>query len=140
MIDHLSFYASDFEASRKFYEAVLPRLGYEMNAQMVSTWDPQFPTRRLCAFGPGQKRCLWLIETRDAATPRHVAFVAKSRADVDAFYHAAREMGAKDNGAPGLRPSYHENYYGAFVIDPDGNNVEAVCHGPKSQIIHSECA
>jgi predicted lactoylglutathione lyase len=96
---------------------------------MVSTWDPAFPTRRMCAFGP-QRPIFWVIEVREDATPRHTAFSARARAEVDAFYRAALAAGGRDNGAPGLRAIYHPNYYGAFVLDPDGNNVEAVCHEP----------
>ena len=83
---------------------------------------------RLCAFGPGRKPCFWLIEAKQAATPRHIAFAARERPAVDAFYQAALEIGARDNGPPGPRPMYHKDYYGAFVLDPDGNNIEAVCH------------
>lgn len=72
----------------------------------------------------------WISETREPATPRHIAFRAHSRTEVDAFHRAGLSLGAEDNGAPGLRPEYHSNYYGAFLLDPDGNNVEAVFHGP----------
>jgi catechol 2,3-dioxygenase-like lactoylglutathione lyase family enzyme len=131
MIDHLSTYTTDFPAAKRFYETVLATLGYSLNQEMVSTWDPEWPSRRICAFGPGKRTCLWLTEKREASTPRHTAFVAKNRKAVDAFYQAALAIGAKDNGAPGPRPHYHEHYYGAFVLDPDGNNIEAVCHTPE---------
>jgi len=129
MIDHLSFYATHYPASKAFYEAVLAPLGYGLVREMTATWDPEFPGRRMCAFGPPGKACLWLMEVKEPASPRHVAFTAKDRTAVDAFHHAALQSGAKDNGAPGERPIYHPHYYGAFVFDPDGNNVEAVFHG-----------
>lgn len=130
MIDHISYYATDFAQSKNFYIQALAPLGYVLTADMVSTWDKDFPNRRLSAFGPPDKRVFWLIEVRTPPTPRHIAFVAKTRAAVDAFYRAALATGAKSEGAPGPRESYHPNYYGAFVIDHDGNNVEAVCHLP----------
>jgi len=131
MIDHVSSYTTDFPAAKKFYETVLSALGYELNMELVTTWDPEFPTRRLCAFGSGRKPTFWVAEVREAASPRHIAFVAPNRAAVDAFHMAALNIGARDNGPPGPRPVYHADYYGAFVFDPDGNNVEAVCHAPQ---------
>ncbi len=128
MIDHLSTYATDFAATKAFYEKVLSPLGYRLVREMVAEWDRDFPTRRFCAFGPGDRPILWVIEVKERSTPRHVAFAAKDRASVDAFHAAALAVGAKDNGPPGPRPVYHPGYYGAFVFDPDGNNVEAVCH------------
>jgi catechol 2,3-dioxygenase-like lactoylglutathione lyase family enzyme len=128
MIDHLSFYATDFAKTKAFYEKALAPLGYGLVMELVAEWDKEWPTRRHCAFGPPKKACLWIGEVKEKATPRHVAFVATDRAAVDAFHAAALAAGGKDNGAPGPRPVYHAGYYGAFVIDPDGNNVEAVCH------------
>jgi catechol 2,3-dioxygenase-like lactoylglutathione lyase family enzyme len=132
MIDHLSTYTTDFPAAQRLYDAALRALGYERAVDMVATWDTEFPTRRMCAYGPPGKPVLWVIEVRpkDKATPRHLAFAASSRPGVDAFYRAALGAGGKDNGPPGLRPMYHANYYGAFVFDTDGNNIEAVCHSP----------
>ena len=132
MIDHLSTYTTDFPASQRIYDAALKALGFERVVNMVANWDPTFPTRRMCAYGPPGKPVLWIAEVKasDKATPRHVAFAAASKSAVDAFYRAALAAGAKDNGAPGPRPIYHEHYYGAFVFDPDGNNIEAVCHKP----------
>jgi catechol 2,3-dioxygenase-like lactoylglutathione lyase family enzyme len=129
MIDHLSFYTTDYSSSKAFYEAVLASLGHGLVQEMTATWDPEFPTRRMCAFGPPGKSILWLIEVKTPASPRHVAFTARNRAAVDAFHQTALKSGAKDNGAPGERPHYHPHYYGAFVLDPDGNNIEAVYHG-----------
>lgn len=130
MIDHLSFYATDYAASKAFYEAVLSSLGYGLAMEFQATWDPEFPERWMCAFGPPGKAVFWVIQVKAPASPRHVAFSAKDRASVDAFHRAALKAGGKDNGAPGARPHYHPNYYGAFALDPDGNNVEAVCHAP----------
>jgi catechol 2,3-dioxygenase-like lactoylglutathione lyase family enzyme len=132
MIDHLSTYTTDFPAAQRLYDAVTTVLGFARVVDMVATWDQDFPTRRFAAYGPPGKGVLWLIEVRakDKATPRHLAFAASTRAMVDAFYRAALAAGGKDNGAPGPRPVYHEHYYGAFVFDTDGNNIEAVCHAP----------
>ncbi len=131
MIDHLSTYATDYPATVAFYDAVFSPLGYAKNMEMTTEWDPEFPTRRICAFGLGPKPTFWVIEVKaeNTATPRHVAFVAADRAAVDAFHAAGLAAGAKDHGAPGERPQYHPGYYGAFLLDPDGNNVEAVHHG-----------
>jgi catechol 2,3-dioxygenase-like lactoylglutathione lyase family enzyme len=79
-------------------------------------------------LGRGGKPSLWLSQGEPPVSPLHIAFTAKNRAEVDAFHAAALAAGAKDNGAPGLRPHYHPNYYGSFAIDPDGHNIEAVCH------------
>lgn len=131
MIDHLSTYASDYIASRDFYIAAFRPLAYPMLFEEVTSWDADWPNRRMCAFGPEGKPVFWVIETRDAASPRHTAFVAPNRAAVAAFHQAGLAAGGQDNGAPGLRPIYHEHYFGAFLLDPDGNNVEAVCHAPE---------
>lgn len=130
MIDHLSSYATNYDLARNFYATVLPCLGYGMTTEGVANWDDGFPARRLCSFGPGKKPVFWVIETRDAVSPRHVAFSAPDHSAVRAFHRAALQVGGRDNGAPGLREAYHLNYFGAFVLDPDGNNVEAVCHAP----------
>jgi len=127
MIDHLSSYATDFAATRRFYEAALGALGYSVVSEMKLADDPDLPGRRICGFG-SDRPVFWVIEVREPATPRHVAFAAADRDAVAAFHVAALEGGGADNGAPGPRPIYHEHYFGAFVLDPDGNNVEAVCH------------
>jgi catechol 2,3-dioxygenase-like lactoylglutathione lyase family enzyme len=129
MIDHLSFYATDYDATLAFYKAVLPPLGYQLNLEMTAHWNPDWPEQRMCAFGPDKRMVLWIAEVKEAASPRHVAFEAADRAAVDAFHAAGIAIGARDNGAPGERPLYHPGYYGAFLLDPDGNNVEAVNHG-----------
>lgn len=128
MIDHLSTYATDFEATRRFYEAALKPLGSAVALELVATWDPEFPTRRMAAFGPDGRPVFWVIEQRVASTPRHVAFGARSAEAVKAFHRAALQAGGRDNGAPGPRPQYSAGYFGAYVLDPDGNNVEAVFH------------
>lgn len=128
MIDHLSFYTTDFDAAQKFYDAALGALGYVRNKNMVMTWDKALPNRRCCAYGEGEKPCFWVVESTEAASPRHLAFVAKSQDAVRAFHSVGIEAGGKDNGAPGPREHYHAGYYGSFLIDPDGNNVEAVIH------------
>jgi catechol 2,3-dioxygenase-like lactoylglutathione lyase family enzyme len=131
MIDHLSTYARDYLKTKNFYLAVFSELGFGLQTEMIATWNKYFPTQRMCAFGPEGKPVFWVIEVKEAYTPRHVAFTASSRTQVDAFYKAALAQGAEDNGEPGLRPQYHEHFYGAFVIDPDGNNAEAVFHSPE---------
>ena len=95
---------------------------------MVMSWATELPNRRACAFGLPDKPVFWVIEVREAASPRHIAFAADDRKSVEAFHRAALDAGGRDHGAPGPRPIYHEHYFGAFALDPDGNNVEAVCH------------
>jgi catechol 2,3-dioxygenase-like lactoylglutathione lyase family enzyme len=132
VIDHLSTYARDFPATRAFYLAALAPLGFGVQFEMELPEDEALPGRRACAFGPPDRSVFWVIETRQDVTPRHVAFAAADRAAVSAFHAAALGAGAADPGTPGLRPEYHEHYFGAFVLDPDGNNVEAVCHAPEA--------
>lgn len=123
MIDHTGFLVSNLQQSRRFYEQALAPLGYAMLFEV--------PGGGGMGFGEPPKPSFW-IGQGTPNTPRiHVAFSAKSRAVVDAFYKAALAAGGKDNGAPGVRPHYHPNYYGAFVLDPDGHNIEAVCHSPE---------
>ncbi|KUI98833.1 VOC family protein [Vibrio sp. MEBiC08052] len=131
MIDHISTYATDYEATKAFYAAAFAPLGYGLQMEFVAEWNEAFPQQRMCAFGPQDKPAFWIIETKESFTPRHVAFTAASRQLVDQFYAQAIAHGGQDNGKPGLRPMYHEHYYGAFALDPDGNNVEAVCHDPE---------
>src|SRR5206468_12463679 len=105
--------------SRAFYEQALAPLGWKV-AMAFDEW-------KTAGFGEADKPGFWISEREPYGTGTHVAFAAADRATVDAFHAAALAAGGRDNGAPGIRP-YHENYYGAFVLDPDGNNVEAVCH------------
>jgi catechol 2,3-dioxygenase-like lactoylglutathione lyase family enzyme len=130
LIDHLSTYATRYAATRAFYEAALRPLGYGLEHEVVASWDEVFPERRICAFGPAGRAVFWVIEVEEPATPRHIAFSAPDRFAVVAFHGAALGAGGRDHGAPGPRPVYHEHYFGAFVLDPDDNNVEAVCHAP----------
>jgi catechol 2,3-dioxygenase-like lactoylglutathione lyase family enzyme len=128
MIDHIGFPVSDYARSKAFYEKALAPLGYVL----VMEVGPEHTESRAPAagFGAGGKPDFWIGGEGGLEKPVHVAIVAKDRATVDAFHRAAIAAGAKDNGAPGLRPQYHANYYGAFVLDPDGHNIEAVCHAP----------
>ena len=130
MIDHMSSYALDYDKSKAFYDAALGALGYEVVTQMAMDWDEELPGRRACAYGTGEKPTFWVIETKVEYTPRHTAFSAADREAVARFHEAALAAGGQDHGKPGPRAIYHEHYFGAFVIDPDGNNVEAVCHAP----------
>jgi len=120
MIDHVSADVSDLEQAKNFYGQTLAPLGYSLQME--------FP--EAAGFGTGQGIPEFWIGSREDRGATHVAFSAKDREAVDAFFAAATAAGAKDNGAPGLRPHYHENYYAAFVHDADGNNIEAVCHLP----------
>ena len=126
MIDHSGISVLDFDASKLFYELALAPLG----ALLLHEVPLEF-TGGVRVVGYGRDRPTFWINEGGAQKPTlHIAFAAQSRAQVDAFYHAALKAGAKDNGAPDLRPHYHEHYYGAFVLDFDGNNIEAVCHTP----------
>ena len=131
MIDHVSSYTTQYPMSRAFYDAVLGELGVEIQTESVMEADENFPNRRICAWGPPGKGVFWIIEVKRAIDPRHLAFAAPNRSSVDRFHAAGLAAGGVDHGAPGLRPIYHANYYGAFLLDPDGNNVEAVCHLPS---------
>src|SRR5262245_65014241 len=124
MIDHISTYATDYDATRRFYQGALAPLGYALQVEMVASWDAEFPTRRICAFGPAGKGAFWIIEVKTAASPRHVAFAAADRAGVAAFHRAALAAGGRDHGAPGMRPHYTARYFGDFVIDPTGHTVD----------------
>ena len=131
MIDHISTYATDFAPTKAFYQAALAELGYSVQHEMTLEADPDLPGRRACAFGPAGKSTFWVIEVREASSPRHIAFVAPDRPSVAGFHRAGLAAGGQDLGPPGLRPIYHPDYYGGFLSDPDGNNVEAVCHSPE---------
>ena len=128
MIDHIGLAVGDIAASTAFYPKALKPLGI---AIVLEVSAEQTVHGAAVGFGADGKPFFWIGEGDRPSGPMHVAFTAQTRADVDAFYRAALAAGAKDNGAPGLRPEYHANYYGAFVLDPDGNNIEAVCHAPK---------
>jgi catechol 2,3-dioxygenase-like lactoylglutathione lyase family enzyme len=126
MLDHMTFRVADIERTRTFYAAALAPLGYRL------AFDDVHDGVHILGFADGDRLDTWFVGGA-AGTPTtgcHLAWQAPDRAAVDAFHAAALAAGGRDNGAPGLRPHYHADYYGAFVIDPDGNNVEAVCHRP----------
>lgn len=126
MFDHLGFGVTDFARSTAFYDAAFAPLGIKR----LFTVPPEH-SNGVDVTGYGVERPqFWISGSNDTSGRLHVCFTAKSRDLVDAFYAAAIAAGGRDNGAPGLRPHYHEHYYGAFVLDPDGFNVEAVCHAP----------
>ncbi len=135
MIDHMTFRVADMARTRAFYSAALAPLGYRL------LFERSFDGANIVGFGTpdatqpeGSRIDTWFIDGpsphggHPVTTGCHLAWVAGTRAAVDAFHHAAVAAGGRDNGAPGLRPHYHANCYGAFVIDPDGNNIEAACH------------
>lgn len=126
MIDHSGISVADFAQSKAFYEKALAPLG----ASFLHMVPPEYTDGvQVGGFGINTPS-FWIEEGAAQKPPLHFAFKAKCRDDVDKFYAAAIEAGGVDNGKPGLRPHYHEHYYGAFVLDPDGNNIEAVCHTP----------
>jgi len=118
MLDHIGVEVRFYAASKAFYARVLAVLGYAIVEE----------THGRCGFGPPGKPQFWIHEGQPATAPIHIGFTAGHRADVDRFHAAALAAGGRDNGLPGVREIYHPNYYGAFILDPDGNNVEAVCH------------
>ena len=125
MLDHIGLSVTDFERAKAFYHAALKPLG--LGAIMEVTAEETGGDAH-AGFGENDKAFFWIGTGAKPRGGTHVAFTAKTRAAVEAFYRAALAAGGRDNGAPGLRPEYHPNYYGAFVFDPDGNNIEAVCH------------
>lgn len=128
MIDHIGIAASDFAASRRLYEAALAPLGIGL---MMEVTPEQTGGYHGLGLGKNGKPFFWLGNGGPRGAGMHIAFVAESRAQVDAFYQAAIAAGGHDNGPPGIRAHYHPHYYAAFVLDPDGINVEAVCHRPE---------
>ena len=126
MLDHVGFPVSDYERSKSFYLQALAPLGYTLIMEVQ-----QHEHDSLAAgFGIGDKPDFWIGGEGGLNRAMHLAITAKDRVAVDAFYRAAIGAGGTGNGAPGLRPHYHPNYYAAFVLDPDGHNIEAVCHTP----------
>ena len=124
MFDHVKFGVTDFAASKAFFLKALEPLG----VALVSEGPPEYGAE-LCR--PESKSSLCIRQSREKPARLHLAFTAENRAQVDAFHRLALEAGGKDNGAPGLRPNYHPDYYAAFVIGPDGHNIEVVCHEPE---------
>ncbi len=121
VIDHITLAVSDYAQCKQFFTQALAPLGIQLLVE-VEGW---------AGFGKDGKPELWFGTHHEAQRPLHIAFVAASREQVRAFYQAAIAAGGKDNGPPGIREIYHPNYYGAFVIGPDGHNIEAVCHTPQ---------
>jgi catechol 2,3-dioxygenase-like lactoylglutathione lyase family enzyme len=123
VIDHVGLNVSDAAASKAFYERALAPLGYTVGSEFEDEEGTHVGFR-----SPEGRYDFWIAQRGEPTTTAHVSFRVDSRELVDAFHAAALEAGGPDNGPPGLRPQYHDNYYGAFVLDPDGNNVEAVSH------------
>ena len=123
MFDHVKFGVSDYAASKAYFLTALAPLGLAV----VSEGEPAYGVE-LCPKGGKVSLCLY--QSAEKPAHLHLAFVAETRAQVDAFHRAGLAAGGKDNGAPGLRPNYHASYYAAFVIGPDGHNIEVVCHEP----------
>ena len=121
MLDHIGIDVQDFEKSIAFYKAALVELGYELIYEIQDS----------AGFGVGGNIDFCLQRGSRIASGTHVAFRGENRAKVRAFYESALKAGGKDNGPPGIREHYHPHYYGAFVFDPDGYNIEAVCHNPE---------
>ena len=128
MIDHLGISVSDYRQSKAFFQHVLASLGHECIMEVTPEMTGKDDWH--AGFGSNGKPSFWISSAGTVCESMHIAFTASSRAQVDAFYQAALAAGGKDNGAPGLRPHYHANYYGAFILDLDGRNIEAVCHSP----------
>lgn len=129
MIDHVGLAVSGYERSREFYRSVLAPLGGELVMEVTAE---QTGDGSHAGFGMHGRPTFWIGTSQNTHSGSvHVAFTAPDRDAVRAFHRLALEAGATDNGAPGLRPHYHEHYYGAFVLDPDGHNIEAVCHSPE---------
>jgi len=124
MFDHVKFGVTDYAANKAFFLEALKPLGVTLGSEGPPAYGIE-----LVAKG-GASLCLF--QTREKPAHLHLAFTAESRRQVEDFYHAALAAGGKDNGAPGLRPHYHANYFAAFVIGPDGHNIEAVCHEPEA--------
>ena len=126
MIDHVGFPVSDYARSKAFYERALAPLGYVLVMEVQQNEQEA----KAAGFGAGGKPDFWIGGEGGLDRAVHIAITAKDRASVDAFYQAAIAAGGRNNGPPGIRAHYHPNYYGAFVLDPDGHNIEAVCHAP----------
>ena len=126
MLDHAGFPVTNYARSKAFYEKALAPLGYSLILEVRQN-ENDSPA---AGFGADGKPDFWIGGEGGPNRRIHIAIAAKDRASVDAFYRAALDAGGTDNGSPGVRPHYHANYYGAFVTDPDGHNIEAVCHAP----------
>jgi len=122
MLDHVTIGVRDVEQAKKFYDRALAPLGI---TRLYAEGE------RFAGYGVAPKAFFWIGSRQDSQTGAHIAFTAPDRATVQRFHREAVAAGGKDNGQPGLRPHYHPNYYGAFVLDPDGHNIEAVCHAAQ---------
>ena len=138
MLDHVNIRVADYDRSKKFYEAALAPLGYKLAMEVESGagfgqgFIPDFWVKQGNLVNSGAQK--EIQEVAGCGGPAvHLAFASDDRSSVDAFYHAALAAGGRDNGKPGLRPNYHPNYYGAFVLDPDGYNIEAICHKAEGE-------
>ena len=129
MIDHMGIAVSDIERSRKFYEAALGALGMSVNMEVEPDQTESGGTA--LGFGARDEKIFWIADEERPGEGTHVAFRVERREQVDAFHAAGVKAGGRDNGAPGLRPHYGPNYYAAFVYDPDGANIEAVCYAEE---------
>lgn len=129
MIDHTGVAVSDYEKSKNFYTKALAPLEYRLLMEIPREYTEGVG---VAGFGVAPKSDFWINEGSPQKPHVHIAFRAASRKQVDEFYKAALAAGGRDNGAPGPRPHYHANYYGAFVLDPDGHNIEAVYHGENA--------
>ncbi len=127
MIDHIGFAVSNMEQSKTFYVEALKPLGIGVVMEVMAE---QTGADAHAGFGKDNKAFFWIAGGQKPKGGTHLAFTAPTRADVDSFYRAALAAGGRDNGPPGLRPHYHPDFYGAFVLDPDGNNIEASCRKP----------
>jgi catechol 2,3-dioxygenase-like lactoylglutathione lyase family enzyme len=125
MIDHTGVLVSDFEKSKKFYTEILKPIGYQLLLEFPASVTG---TVNVAGFGEPPKPDFWIAQGNPNNPRVHVAFRVGNRSLVDVFHQAALAAGGTDNGTPGVRPHYHSNYYGAFVLDPDGHNIEVVCH------------
>ncbi|PRQ03840.1 Glyoxalase-like domain protein [Enhygromyxa salina] len=127
MIDHYTLLVRDYARSKAFYTTVLEPIGYGLVVELTRETVKSLGVPVTCGFGTN-KPDLWIAPSEGEIAPTHIAFLAASRAEVDAFHRTALAAGGRDNGPPGVRAYYHPNYYGAFILDPDGYNIEAVCH------------
>ena len=128
MLDHVGVAVSDYDRAKAFYQAALAPLGIALLFEVTAE---QTGAEAHAGFGAAGRPFFWIGTGARPTQSVHVAFAAPDRATVAAFHAAALAAGGSDNGAPGLRPHYHADYYGAFVLDADGNNIEAVCRQPK---------
>ena len=129
MLDHIGLSVADYGKSKAFYDAVMSSIGAA--CVMTVTAEETGGAYEGAGYGQAGKPSFWIGSGDRSKGQVHIAFTASSRGEVDAFYAAAMAAGARDNGGPGLRPHYHPDYYAAFVLDPDGHNIEAVCHAPE---------